>query len=153
MKIHLTVNGTKHVVDIQPDWSLLEVLRDELGLTGAKEVCAEGECGACTVLVDGEPITSCLMLAAQAQGREILTVEGLASDNRLDPLQTAFMEVGAVQCGYCIPGMLMSARALLDRISQPTLEQIHEALAGNFCRCTGYAKIVEAIQKAAGETP
>jgi carbon-monoxide dehydrogenase small subunit len=144
----MTLNGEEVTVHIQPDALLVNVLRDELGLMGTKEACGQGECGACTVLLDGQPVTSCLVPALKAQGREVLTVEGLASDGELHPLQMAFIEHGAVQCGYCTPGMLMSAKALLDRKPHPTEEEIKVAISGNLCRCTGYAKIVEAIKAA-----
>jgi carbon-monoxide dehydrogenase small subunit len=131
----------------------LDVLRDLLGLTGTKEGCGRGECGACTILLDGEPVNACLLYAAKLQGRNVLTVEGLAPSGGavgLHPLQEAFLEEGAVQCGYCTPGMLLSAKALLDRVPRPTVPEIEEALSGNLCRCTGYAKIVKAVQRAAG---
>lgn len=144
----MTLNGEEVTVHIQPDALLLDVLRDELGLMGTKEACGQGECGACTVLLDGQPVTSCLVPALKAQGREVLTVEGLASDGELHPLQKSFIEHGAVQCGFCTPGMLMSAKALLDRNPHPTEEEIKVAISGNLCRCTGYVKIVEAIKAA-----
>jgi aerobic-type carbon monoxide dehydrogenase small subunit (CoxS/CutS family) len=144
----MTLNGEEVTVHIQPDALLLDVLRDELGLMGTKEACGQGECGACTVLLDGQPVTSCLVPALKAHGREVLTVEGLASDGELHPLQRSFIEHGAVQCGYCTPGMLMSAKALLDRNPHPTEEEIKVAISGNLCRCTGYVKIVEAIKAA-----
>jgi aerobic-type carbon monoxide dehydrogenase small subunit (CoxS/CutS family) len=144
----MTLNGEEVTIYIQPDALLVDVLRDELGLMGTKEACGQGECGACTVLLDGQPVTSCLVPAAKAQGREVMTVEGLASGGELHPLQKAFIEHGAVQCGYCTPGMLMSAKALLDRNPHPTEEEIKVAISGNLCRCTGYVKIVEAIKAA-----
>jgi len=147
----MSVNGEAVLVHIKPDTLLLDVLRDHLGLMGTKEACGEGECGSCTVLLDGEPVTSCLVPALKAQGREVLTVEGLASSGELHPLQKAFIEHGAVQCGYCTPGMLMSAKALLDRNPRPEEDQIKEAISGNLCRCTGYVKIVEAIRAAASD--
>lgn len=146
----MTLNGQEVTLAVKPDALLVDVLRDELELTGTKEACGEGECGACTVLLDGEPVTSCLVPALKAQGREVMTVEGLASGGELHPLQKAFIEHGAVQCGYCTPGMLMSAKALLDRNPHPSEEEIKQAISGNLCRCTGYVKIVEAI-KAAGQ--
>lgn len=146
----MILNGEKVTIQVKPDALLVDVLRDQLELTGTKEACGDGECGACTVLLDGEPVTSCIVPALKAQGREVLTVEGLASGGELHPLQKAFVEHGAVQCGYCTPGMLMSAKALLDRNPQPAEEEIKEAISGNLCRCTGYVKIVEAI-KAASE--
>jgi aerobic-type carbon monoxide dehydrogenase small subunit (CoxS/CutS family) len=144
----MKLNGEEVTINIRPDALLVDVLRDELGLMGTKEACGEGECGACTVLLDGQPVTSCLVPALKAQGREVMTVEGLASGGELHPLQKAFIEHGAVQCGYCTPGMLMSAKALLDRAPRPTEEEIKEAISGNLCRCTGYTKIVEAIKAA-----
>jgi carbon-monoxide dehydrogenase small subunit len=148
--ITMTVNGQGVTIEVKPDALLVDVLRDELELTGTKEACGEGECGACTVLLDGEPVTSCLVPALKAQGREVMTVEGLASGGELHLLQRAFIEHGAVQCGYCTPGMLISAKALLDRNPHPSEEEIKQAISGNLCRCTGYVKIVEAI-KAAGQ--
>ena len=141
----MTVNGEEVVMPVEPSAMLVEVLRDRLELTGTKVACGEGECGACTVLLDGEPVNSCLVPAVKAQGREVTTVEGLAAPGNLHPLQKAFVEHGAVQCGYCTPGMLMSAQALLDRNPAPTEDEIRLAISGNLCRCTGYAKIVEAI--------
>ncbi|HET8569729.1 MAG TPA: (2Fe-2S)-binding protein [Candidatus Limnocylindria bacterium] len=146
--LSLSVNGERHTVAAEPHHTLLEVLREELGLTGTKHGCELGECGACTVLVDGEPVLSCLTLPAQVRDREVTTVEGLATGERLHPLQTAFAEEGAAQCGYCTPGMLMSAKALLDRNARPSREEIAAAIAGNLCRCTGYTAIYEAVEKA-----
>ena len=143
------VNGETRQVAASPTHTLLEVLREELDLTGTKHGCELGHCGACTVLVDGEPVLSCLMLAVEAQGAAITTVEGLASGNTLHPLQQAFAERGAAQCGYCTPGFLVSGAALLAREASPTREEIKEALAGNLCRCTGYTKIIEAVELAA----
>ena len=142
------LNGEEVTVQVEPDALLIDVLRERLGLMGTKEACGEGECGACTVLLDGRPVTSCLVPARKAHRREVLTVEGLAFEGELHPLQKAFIEHGAVQCGYCTPGMLMSAKALLDRTPHPTDEEIKEAISGNLCRCTGYVKIVEAIKAA-----
>jgi carbon-monoxide dehydrogenase small subunit len=147
----MLLNGEEVTVHIEPDALLADVLREHLGLTGTKEACGEGECGACTVLLDGRPVTSCLVPALKAQGREVGTVEGLASGGDLHPLQKSFIEHGAVQCGYCTPGMLMSAKALLDRNPHPTEEEIKEAISGNLCRCTGYVKIVEAIKAASSD--
>jgi aerobic-type carbon monoxide dehydrogenase small subunit (CoxS/CutS family) len=143
------VNGEERMVAAPPSHTLLEVLREELDLTGTKHGCELGHCGACTVMVDGEPVLSCLMLAVEAQGTEITTVEGLASGNTLHPLQQAFAERGAAQCGYCTPGFLVSGAALLARETSPTREEIKAALAGNLCRCTGYTKIIEAVELAA----
>ena len=147
----LTVNNEDHELMIRPHWTLLEVLRDELNLTGAKEGCSEGVCGSCTVLMDGKPVRSCLTLALEASGRKITTVEGLAKDENLDPVQQAFIDHGAVQCGFCTPGMLMSAKGLLGEDPHPDETKIRKSLSGNICRCTGYTKIVEAVQDAADE--
>lgn len=142
------LNGQEVTVEIRADALLVDVLRDQLGLTGTKEACGDGECGACTVLLDGDPVTSCLIPALKAQGREVMTVEGLVCEGELHPLQKAFVDHGAVQCGYCTPGMLMSAKALLDRNPHPSEADIKTAISGNLCRCTGYVKIVEAIKAA-----
>ena len=152
-RIELTVNGRGRTVDVEPHHTLLEMLRDDLALTGTKECCLVGECGACTVIVDGESVDSCLMLGLEADGATITTVEGLATGDRLDPLQEAFLETGAAQCGFCIPGQLVSARALLDAIPHPTRAQIEEGLAGNLCRCAGYEQIMEAVELAAARRP
>ena len=144
----IKLNGEEVTVQVKPSATLVEVLRDQLELTGTKVACGEGECGACTVLLDGKPVNSCLVPALKAHGREVLTVEGLASLGELHPLQKAFVEHGAVQCGYCTPGMLMSAKALLDHNPNPTEDEVRLAISGNLCRCTGYAKIVEAIKAA-----
>lgn len=141
----LKVNGVAYPLEVEPDRSLLQTLREELGLTGTKEGCDDSECGACMVLLDGRPVNSCSYLALQANGREVTTVEGLASDGSLHPLQRAFLEEGGVQCGYCTPGMLMSAKALLDANPRPTESEIRLALGGNLCRCTGYQKIIQAV--------
>jgi len=148
LKICLDVNGERHELLVAPNRSLTDVLRENLGLTGAKHGCDEGECGACTVLFDGVPVNSCLVLAAQAEGHEITTIEGLANGTELHPVQEAFVEHGAVQCGFCTPGMVLSAKALLDRNKRPTEHEIRTAISGNLCRCTGYQKIVEAVQAA-----
>lgn len=145
----LCVNGERHEVAIAPHHTLLEVLREDLGLTGTKHGCELGECGACAVLVDGEPVLSCLLLAVDAVGREVTTVEGMAAGPELHPLQEAFAELGAAQCGYCTPGVLLVARSLLAREPAPDRERIREALSGNLCRCTGYVKIYEAVELAA----
>jgi carbon-monoxide dehydrogenase small subunit len=147
----LTINGETRPVVFPTHHTLLEVLREECGLTGTKHGCELGECGTCTVLVDGQPVLSCLALAADMEGREIETVEGLQEGNHLHPLQAAFADLGAAQCGYCTPGILMAARALLDAEPAPSRERIQQALAGNLCRCTGYIKILEAIERAAAE--
>jgi len=150
LPVELTVNGRKHSVEVCAHHTLLEVLRDQLDLTGTKECCAEGECGACTVLLNGEAINSCLVLGVEADGSEILTIEGLAASGDPDHLQKAFLEKGAVQCGFCIPGMIMAARYLLMRNPHPTVTEIQDALEGNLCRCAGYSRIIEAVQSAAG---
>lgn len=147
--ITVTVNGTSERLEIPSNMTLLQMLRERLALTGTKNGCEAGECGACTVLLDGEPVNSCMVLAAETDGREVLTVEGLAGDGQLSPLQEAFVEHNAVQCGFCTPGMLVSATALLRRNPDPTEEEIKEALVGNLCRCTGYVRIVEAVRTAA----
>lgn len=147
----LKVNGEIYEVASFVTRSLLEVLREELDLTGTKHGCELGECGTCTVLVDGEPVYSCLMLGLEAQGKEITTVEGLSHAGRPHPLQKAFSDLGAAQCGYCIPGILLTASALLKRHARPSREDIEQALSGNLCRCTGYTKIVEAVERAARE--
>ena len=149
MPIAITVNGRAHALQVQPHHTLLEILRDQIGLTGTKECCAEGECGACTVLLDGRAVTSCLVLAAETDGADILTIEGLARGGVLDPLQQAFLDTGAVQCGFCIPGMIVAARYLLATNPHPTPAEIREGLAGNLCRCGGYSRIVEAVAAAA----
>ena len=149
MNVTLTVNGEIRTASVPPETTLLVLLRDHLQLTGAKTGCDIGDCGACTVIVDGQPVNSCLMLAAQANGRSVLTIEGLAPKGDLHPLQKVFEESGALQCGFCGPGMLLSAKALLDDNPNPTAHDIRDALAGNLCRCTGYTKIVDAVQDAA----
>ena len=136
-------------MEVEPRKLLLDVLRDNLGLTGTKKACDFGNCGSCTVLMDGKSILSCLILAIEAQGKDILTVEGMAKDGQFHPLQQAFIDHGAIQCGFCTPGMLLSAKALLDENPQPTEAEVKEALSGNLCRCTGYVKIIEAVEAAA----
>lgn len=149
MTVGITINGTHRTVDVPTDRSLLELLRDQLSLTGTKECCAEGECGACTVLLNGRAVNSCLVLAAECDGEEIVTIEGLASDGQLDRVQQAFVETGAVQCGFCIPGMIVAAHYLLSTNPDPTGDEIKEGLAGNLCRCAGYSRIIEAVALAA----
>lgn len=146
--IDFIVNDREYSIDIEPDMRLIDVLRNKLGFTGVKEGCGEGECGACTVLMDGDAVNSCLVMAVQARGKKIITIEGLEKNGELDPLQSAFIENGAVQCGYCTPGMIMSAKALLMKNPNPTEEEIREAIAGNICRCTGYNNIVKAVKMA-----
>ena len=148
--VTMTVNGRVRSASVSPETTLLRLLRDNFQLTGTKLGCDVGDCGACTVIVDGIPLNACLMLAAQADGRQVLTIEGLAAKDQLHPLQKVFEESGALQCGFCGPGMLLSAKALLDDNPAPSVPEIRDALAGNLCRCTGYAKIVEAVQDAAG---
>jgi len=149
--IELTVNGDRYEVAVEPSRSLAEVLREDLGLTGTKIGCNQGDCGACTVLIDGRSVASCMTLAVEAQHREITTIEGLAASlQNLHPIQEAFVEHGAVQCGFCTSGMIMSAKNLLDKNPSPSEQEIRHALSGNLCRCTGYTKIVEAIDAAAG---
>ncbi len=151
MRIRFICNGKEATVEARPDMRALDLLRDILGLTGTKEGCGKGECGACTILLDGEPVNACLLYAAKLEGRSVLTIEGVAAaDGRLDTLQEAFLEEGAVQCGYCTPGMILSAKALLAKNPRPDVAAIEEGLSGNFCRCTGYAKIVKAVQRASG---
>ncbi len=148
----LIVNGIDYPLEIAPDRSLLRAIRDDIGLTGTKEGCDDSECGACMVLLDGRPVNSCSYLAVQAAGRQVATVEGLApADGALHPLQRALLSEGGVQCGFCTPGMLMSAKALLDSNPAPTETEVRQALAGNLCRCTGYTKIVRAVLSVAGE--
>lgn len=147
--ITLTVNGQQHEVAIEPRQSLLQVLREELHLTGTKEGCSEGECGACTVLLDGQTVDSCLIFGLEANGREVVTIEGLAQGDQLHPMQKAFAEYGAVQCGFCTPGMILAAKALLDTNPNPSEADIRRGISGNLCRCTGYVKIVDAIKAAA----
>ncbi len=147
--IELKVNGEIHEISVEPQRTLLEVLRDDLGLTGAKEGCGLGECGTCTVIMDGKAVMSCLVLAVAAVGKEITTIEGLSSQDQPHPLQKAFVEHGAIQCGYCTPGMIVSAKALLDANPHPSEYEVRRAISGNLCRCTGYAKAVEAIMATA----
>ena len=147
--VHMQVNGRSFVLEIPPHHTLLDVLRDTVRLTGTKECCSEGECGACTVLVNGQAVCSCLVLAVEMEGREITTIEGLASGGQLDPLQEAFVATGAVQCGFCIPGMIMAARQLLALNPHPSRVEIQEALVGNLCRCGGYSRILDAVARAA----
>jgi len=143
--VQITINGVSREVAVPANRTLLDLLRDDLDLTGTKLGCGEGDCGACTVLLDGEPVNACLVLAAEAEGREVTTIEGLANGSLLHPVQQAFVDVGAVQCGYCTPGMVLVAAALVGRNPSPTESDVRHAISGNFCRCTGYQKIVEAV--------
>ena len=150
MRIELTVNGDRHEADVWAGESLLTTLRDRLGLPGSKNACEQGECGSCSVLLDGTLVCSCLVLAAQADGHDVVTVEGLADDGQLHPVQEAFAETGAVQCGFCTPGFVVATADLLNRNEDPSDDEIREALSGNLCRCTGYQKILDAVHQAAG---
>ncbi len=147
--IHFTVNGEPYTLGVESHHTLLQVLREQLVLTGTKNGCEAGECGACAVLMNGEPVNSCMVLAPEADGATIVTIEGLSHDDQLDPLQEAFVATGATQCGFCTPGILVNARALLDRNPDPTDTEIREALVGNLCRCTGYIRIIDAVKMAA----
>lgn len=151
MNIQLLVNNREYSLNVEPHEHLLDVLRNKLGFTGTKEGCAEGECGACTVIMDGRTVNSCLILAAQADGSSITTIEGVGDRHNPHPLQTAFVEEGAVQCGFCTPGMVLSAKALLDQKQGPSDEEIAVAMSGNLCRCTGYDKIFRAVKRVAEE--
>jgi carbon-monoxide dehydrogenase small subunit len=148
-RITLTVNNEFEQVDVPANMTLLELLREKLVLTGTKNGCAAGECGACTVMMNGEPVNSCLVLAVECEGADIVTVEGLAHDAQLDPIQSAIIEAGGVQCGYCTPGILIASRALIDRNPNPSESEIRAALVGNLCRCTGYMRIIKAVKEAA----
>ncbi|MDP2645704.1 MAG: (2Fe-2S)-binding protein [Desulfobacterales bacterium] len=151
LAIRLQVNGETYEINVEAHRTLLEVLRENLGLTGTKKGCDEGECGACTVLMDGSPVSSCLVLAFKAIGKKIVTIEGLAQNGRLHPLQQAFWDHSAFQCGFCTPGVIMAAKGLLDEVPNPTEHEIKQGIAGNLCRCTGYTKIIEAIQAVSQE--
>jgi len=146
-QITFTLNSEKVSHEVEPNKTLLKILREDFDLTGAKEGCGQGECGACTILLDGRPVNACLLLAVEAHGKEIMTIEGLSSGIELDELQTAFIESGGLQCGYCTPGMIMATKGLLIKNPHPTEEEVKESISGNLCRCTGYKKIVEAIMK------
>ncbi|MHB8916491.1 MAG: (2Fe-2S)-binding protein [Desulfocucumaceae bacterium] len=148
-QINVEVNGQKYTLTVTSEETLLEVIRNRMSLTGTKEGCGTGDCGACTVIMDGRPVNSCLVLASEADGSKITTVEGLSRGGKMHPLQEAFINEGGVQCGFCSPGMIMSSKALLDRNPAPTEEEIKKALAGNLCRCTGYVKIIKAVKAAA----
>lgn len=149
IEVTIIVNGQTRRASVPPETTLLSLLRDHFGLTGTKAGCDVGDCGACTVIVDGRPVDSCLMLAAQADGRRVLTIEGVAGKDKLHPLQKAFEDSGALQCGFCGPGMILSAKALLDQNPNPSGQEIRDALAGNLCRCTGYTKLIDAVSDAA----
>ncbi len=148
-QITIYVNGQTHELLVRPSASLLDVIREDLGLTGAKEGCGVGECGACTVIMDGETVNACLILAVEANGRQITTIEGLARGEELHPIQQAFVEIGGLQCGFCTPGMVLSTKALLDKNPNPSDNEIRKGLEGNFCRCTGYTKIIASVRAAA----
>jgi len=148
-KIKFRLNGRSYVLDVKPSKTLLEMIREDLKLTGTKEGCGEGECGACTVIMDGKTVNSCIVLAVEADNKEITTIEGIADNGKLHPIQEAFISQGGMQCGFCTPGMIMSAKTLLENNPRPNEQEIREGIAGNFCRCTGYAKIIESISMAA----
>jgi len=148
-QIRLTVNGKDYEVQVKPSATLLDVIREDLGLTGTKEGCGVGECGACTVIIENKAVNACIMLAIEANGKNITTIEGLADGEKLHPIQEAFVEVGGLQCGFCTPGMILSTKVLLDKNKTPTDQEIRKGLEGNFCRCTGYTKIVESVKVAA----
>lgn len=148
-QVRLTVNGISYELNVKPWETLVDVLRNDLGLTGTKEGCGLGECGACTIIMEGKAVNSCLVLAAEADGKKITTIEGLADGDKLDPIQEAFVEQGGLQCGFCTPGMILSTKALLDENPNPSEEEIRRGIAGNLCRCTGYTKIIESIKAAA----
>ncbi len=147
-EIILNVNNKKYTLQVKPSATLLDVIREDLGLTGAKEGCGEGECGACTVIMDGMAVNACLMLAVEANGKHITTIEGLSDGDKLHPIQQAFVDIGGLQCGFCTPGMILSTKALLDKNRNPTDEEIRKGLEGNFCRCTGYTKIIQSVKAA-----
>jgi len=147
-EIRITVNGKPYELSVRPWATLLEVIREDLGLTGTKEGCGVGECGACTVIMNGKSVNACLVLAPEADGKEITTIEGLAEGEKLDPIQQAFYKIGGLQCGFCTPGMIMSTKALLAETPEPTDHEIRKGLEGNFCRCTGYTKIFESVREA-----
>ena len=147
--ITLNVNNNEYTLQVKPSATLLDVIREDLGLIGTKEGCGEGECGACTILMDGLAVNACLILAAEANGKHIITIEGLADGEKLHPIQQAFVDIGGLQCGFCTPGMILSTKALLDQNQNPTDDEIKKGLEGNFCRCTGYTKIIESVKVAA----
>ncbi|MBN1104569.1 MAG: (2Fe-2S)-binding protein [Deltaproteobacteria bacterium] len=152
MRIQFSLNGQHREIDVPPDRRVIDLLREDLGLTGAKESCGSGECGSCAILVDGEGRLSCLMLAAQLEGRRVTTIEGISGETGLHPLQESFVNHGAVQCGFCTPGMVLTGLNLLERNPRPSREEIREAVSGNLCRCTGYQKIVDAIEATSRKT-
>lgn len=149
-ELRIKVNGKSVEIMVNPTWTLLRVLREDLGLRGTKKGCEQGDCGACTIIMDGKAVNACLILAPQAESKEIETIEGLGTPESLHPLQESFLRYGAVQCGFCTPGMLMSAKALLDKNPHPTVKEIRQEISGNLCRCTGYVKIIKAIQNVSG---
>lgn len=151
-KIHLTVNGELHELLVEPRQTLVDIIRYELGLTGTKKGCDTGDCGACTIILNGKPVNSCLILGVEADGSDVLTIEGLQKGGQLHPIQKAFINHGAVQCGFCTPGMILSAKALLDSSPHPSEEEVKLAISGNLCRCTGYKKIIEAIKSIGGQS-
>lgn len=148
-EITLNVNNNDHTLQVKPSATLLDIIREDLGLIGAKEGCGEGECGACTIIMDGMAVNACLILAVEANGKKITTIEGLANGEQLHPIQKAFVDVGGLQCGFCTPGMIISTKVLLDKNQNPTDEEIRKGLEGNFCRCTGYTKIIQSVRAAA----
>jgi len=150
-KIHTTINGESYDLFVEANQTLVDLIRDEIGLTGTKKGCGSGDCGACTIIMDGKAVNSCLILGVEADGAEILTIEGLRRGGQLHPLQKAFIDRGAIQCGFCTPGMILAAKALLDSCPHPTEEQVRAAISGNLCRCTGYTKIIEAILSVRGQ--
>lgn len=150
-RIHLTVNGESYELLVEPYQTLVDIIRDEVGLTGTKKGCGSGECGSCTIILDGKPVNSCLILGVEVDGSEILTIEGLRQGEELHPIQKAFIHFGAIQCGFCTPGMIISAKALLDICPNPTEEQVKMAINGNLCRCTGYKKIIEAVMNVSSQ--
>jgi carbon-monoxide dehydrogenase small subunit len=151
-KIRLTINGQLYKLSVEPNQTLVDIIRNEIGLTGTKKGCGSGDCGACTVILDGKPVNSCLILGVEVDKSEVLTIEGLKQGEKLHPIQKAFIHFGAIQCGFCTPGMIVSAKALLDTCPNPSEEQVKMAISGNLCRCTGYKKIIEAIMNSSSQT-
>ncbi|WHH60481.1 (2Fe-2S)-binding protein [Petroclostridium sp. X23] len=146
MMVNFALNGKPVSIDAEPHWTLVDVLRDKFGLTGVKKGCETGECGACTILLNGDNVASCMLLIGQVENKEVTTIEGLSKEDYIDPIQKAFLEQGALQCGYCTPGMILTVKALLDKNPSPTREEIKQGISGNLCRCTGYEQIIEAIE-------